>query len=170
MNAAETTAEAAGSYLTFELDAADPTDSPAYALDIASVLQVIEPEPIAHVPLAPPLILGIMSYHGRIVTLFDPAPLIGRATQTHPLTQVVLLRQRRASVGVLGMKVRRTREIMLSQTLGAGTTDGGPCCTWAGELGGRPLHVLDAEALIDALAMAFTSYSRFGDARQGAHG
>ncbi|MEK7704578.1 MAG: chemotaxis protein CheW [Myxococcota bacterium] len=147
------------SYLTFELGTATPTAPIAYALDIASVLQVVEPEPVAPVPLAPAAILGIMSYHGRIVTLFDPAPLLGLEAQKQSLTQVVLLRQRRTSTGTLGMKVKRASEILLTQALGAPRAEPGSCTLFVGELSGRAVHVLDAEALVDALTQTFAPLS-----------
>lgn len=48
-----------------------------YAIELARVLQVIEEQELAPVPGAPLQCLGVVSYYGRLIAVFEGRPILG---------------------------------------------------------------------------------------------
>ena len=147
-----------GKVLVFDLGAAavEP-DGGAYGILLTQVLQVLESSAISPVPLAPPLILGIMNHHGRIVTVVDPAPVVGTVAGDldTPETRVILLRQGQRSTGNVGLRVARVREIVPYRELKEADVPVGPCVSWVAQHGRRLINILRVEALLEGLAREF---------------
>ena len=77
--------------LLFELGDSTGTIG-TFGIDVANVWQVIEPLALKEVPLCPPIVEGIMSHGGRIVTVVDPSPVLGFTPQDGEVKQVVIVR------------------------------------------------------------------------------
>lgn len=142
--------------------------SGAYGIDVTQVLQVLEPGNVSPVPLAPDTVLGIMNHHGRIVTLVDPASILGMGARDldGPETRVILLRQGQRSTGNVGLRVARVREIVPIAELKEADVAAGPCVGWVAQHGRRLINILRVEAFLEGLAREFGSSSA-REPRQG---
>jgi chemotaxis signal transduction protein len=166
-----------GSILVFELGARTSQNTPrraagaaaapaagepggdAYGMDIDQLRQVVEPTTVAPVPLAPAVVLGIMSFHGRIVTVVDPAPILGLRVPwaAGPESRVLLLRRQRVSAGNVGLYVSRVQNIVPPDELEATEVAPGPCVRSVLRHGSRLINIVRAESLLDGLARRFGS-------------
>ena len=146
-----------GPYLLFELgslgDRASAAD--AYAMDVADVLQVVEIDSVEEVPLSPPLIEGIANYHGRILTVVDPAGLLGLELQPQPVSQVVILRFDAGGRMHIGFKIARVGDIVSGDDLEEAGVPPGPVVDWVGKYKGQLIQVIEGEALVSTIGMAF---------------
>jgi chemotaxis signal transduction protein len=139
--------------------AVDESACGAYAMDLDQLQQVVEPTTVAPVPLAPAVVLGIMSFHGRIVTVVDPAPILGLRVPwaVGPESRVLLLRQQQVSAGNVGLHVSRVQNIVPPDELEATEVAPGPCVRWVLRHGSRLINIVRAESLLDGLARRFGS-------------
>ena len=125
----------------------------AFGIDVLWVEQVIETGTLSPVPLAPPVVRGIASHHGRIVTAFDPAPLLGLTPQPGlPGHALILEGSSRAS---LGMLVMRVRHILSRGALEEVGVEAGPLVAWVAKYDDRLIHVVDYSQLVDGLDHQF---------------
>jgi purine-binding chemotaxis protein CheW len=63
---------AAQAWCTFQLSGSD------YGVELSRVREVLRPQPVTRLPLAPPAIAGLMNLRGRIVPVVDPRIVLGR--------------------------------------------------------------------------------------------
>ncbi len=152
---AAATQGAGGPYLLFEIGAPAAEVTGMFALEVDNVFQVIEPGSLYPVPLAPKVVLGIMSYHGRIVTTVDPAPILGLAPQGSPVAQIVILRLGKRGPVNLGIQVLRSHGIVPRSELEAVSLPLGPTVRWVARSGNRLIHIIDAESLVERLGREF---------------
>ena len=132
-----------------------------FAMEVGSVLRVIDLDVIVPVPLAPGPVRGIMNHNGRIVTLVDPAPLLGLPQQ--PVggpAQVLLLRRDERRKGNLGLLVRSIHEIVSRSALERVEVQAGPCVSWVANVKHRLIHVVDLEPLLHGLSELFGAEER----------
>jgi chemotaxis signal transduction protein len=164
---------AGGPVLIFELGAVSAGDDRAgtFGLEVSHLLQVIEPTALSSVPLVPPVVLGIMSYRGRIVTVVDPAPILKSAARPvlGPDTRVVLLRHGQRSTGNVGLYVSHVREIVPAAELKEIDVLPGSGIGWVAQRGRRLINVIEVEPLLEGLAREFGSHRAF-EPRQGVLG
>jgi purine-binding chemotaxis protein CheW len=140
--------------------------SGTFGLQVLNVLQVIEVVTVSPVPLAPGVVRGIINHNGRIVTVVDPAPILGLSAQTQAPTNVVILRRERRTKGNVGLQVLRIREIVAASTLEKVDVQAGPCVGWVARAKRRLIHIVELEPLLERLGHEFGSPER-GDTRQG---
>jgi purine-binding chemotaxis protein CheW len=184
---------ASGSILLFELGAAGSTGialrpaggTPArprsagikgatpglFGIEVDRLVQVIEPEGLTPVPLAPAVVLGIVSFHGRIVTVVNPAPILGldHPVIAGPESRILLLRDGRSQGGHVGLWVTRVHNIVPAADLGDTDIQCGPCVRVVAKQGDRLANIIDVEPLLLGLAREFGSSA--GQApRQGVAG
>ncbi len=161
-------AVAAGRFLVFDVGGdGRGLSSGAFALDVASVFQVIEPESVARVPLAPAVVLGILNHHGRIVTVVDPGPLLGLGQQQAPVSQVVILRSGLRGTPNLGLQVVRSHGIVSKTDLTPTEVAAGPCVAWVARSGRRLIQVLDLEPWLQRLSRLFGSKTDTSEPLEG---
>lgn len=55
-----------------------------YALDVAHVRQVVAMPPLRRVPAAHPAVMGVANLRGTILTVLDPAPVLGVDDESEP--------------------------------------------------------------------------------------
>jgi len=150
-----------GPVLIFELGAGTGGNEGAgvFGLHVSQLLQVIEPAVLSPVPLAPPVVLGIMSHRGRIVTVVDPAPLL--SSSARPVvgsdTRIVLLRHGQRSTGNVGLQVGRVREIAPTSELKEISVSPGSGIGWVAQRGRLLVNIVEVEPLLEGLAHAFGS-------------
>ena len=108
-----------GPFLMFGLGtpALEESSADTFGIDVEHVMQVLEAEVVVNVPLAPAVVEGVINHHGRILTVVDPAPLLGFEPQPQPVAQVVVLRRPGGIGGHVGLKVVRTQEIVAANRL-----------------------------------------------------
>jgi chemotaxis signal transduction protein len=162
-----------GAVLVFELGDAPASDdrTGTFGLEVAHLLQVIEPTALSPVPLAPAVVLGIMSYRGRIVTVVDPAPILKSSSRPvlGPDTRVVLLRHGQLSTGNVGLYVSHVREIVPAAELKHIDVTPGSSIGWVAQRGRRLINIIEVEPLLEGLAREFGSHRAF-EPRQGVLG
>src|SRR5437879_11806056 len=72
-----------------------------YALPLEAVRRVADVSPLARVPRAPPGLLGVMNFAGRVTCVVDLGPLVGlRARPARPEGRVVMLQRARGDLGL----------------------------------------------------------------------
>ncbi len=138
----------------------DLTDRPVpapgiFALAVTHILQVMEATVVTPVPLAPAVVEGVLNHHGRIVTIVDPAPLLGLAPQPQPANQVVILRRRAGTAGGVGLKVNRTHEIVAASGLAETDVPPGPGIQRVLRQDPQLVHVISHDALLMELSDCF---------------
>jgi chemotaxis signal transduction protein len=167
------TATPSGPVLVFDLGPAPASEDRAgtFGIEVAHLLQVIEPTVLSPVPLAPPVVLGIMSYRGRIVTVVDPAPILRSSARPilGPDTRVVLLRHGQRSTGNVGLYVSHVREIVPAAELKQIDVPPGSGIGWVAQRGRRLINIVEVEPLLEGLAREFGSHRAF-EPRQGVLG
>lgn len=73
-----------------------------YALDIESVIEVLQVSSITKVPALPDFILGVTNIRGNITSITDPKRLFGLAeTSITPLSRSIVIRAARKTTGLL---------------------------------------------------------------------
>jgi chemotaxis signal transduction protein len=158
-----------GPYLIFEL--ASPGERlkgpDCFALDVSTVLGVVEADDITAVPLAPSVIDGIINHNGRIVTIFDPAPILGLPAQPKASSVVVMLR-RPDGGGNVGLRVSRIREIVAKQHLAVAGVPAGGCVDWVAQRDSRLIHVIQPAPFVAELNRRFGREPDAERRRQGA--
>jgi chemotaxis signal transduction protein len=147
-----------GPFLVFDVGVeGDTLDGATFALDVRHVSQVIEPGALSPVPLAPAVVLGLLSHRGRIVTLVDPAPLLEFEPQPTPVANAVILRHEVAGPAHLGFRVGRIHGIVGRGDIAAVDVELRPCVAWVAQAGRRLIHVLDLQPLLERLSRLFGS-------------
>ena len=163
----------AGSVLVFELGSEPGADGRlgTFGLEVAHVLQVIEPTELSAVPLAPAVVMGIMNYRGRIVTVIDPGPVLKVSSRQVPGadTRVVLLRHGQRSTGNVGLYVSHVREIVPASELKEIDIPPGSSIGWVAQRGRRLINIVEVEPFLEGLAREFGSHRAF-EPRQGVLG
>ncbi len=152
-----------GPVLVFELGGESADDERGgFGIELASVVQVLEPAALTLVPLAPAMVLGIMSHRGRIVTVIDPAPLLRGATKPvmGPETRIVLLRQGQRQSGNVGLLVARVREIVPASEMKDSEVSPGSGTGWVAQRGRRLINVIEVEPLLETLVRAFEANAK----------
>jgi chemotaxis signal transduction protein len=140
-----------GPYLVFEVG-----EAAFFALEVNKVWQVLETEgPPSPVPLAPRVVRGIISHHGKIVTVVDPAPIFGLAPQGERVPQIVVLRTGRRNAGNLGLQMLRSHGIIPAVDLKEAQVEKGPCVAWVAQSQKRLIQVVEVEALYERLSELF---------------
>jgi chemotaxis signal transduction protein len=152
-------AGATGPFLVFDIGREDEGGS-SFALEVSRVFQVIEPTEVSLVPLSPPVVLGIINHHGRIVTVIDPAPLLGLSPQRGPVLQAVVLRQGQKGPNNLGLMVARIQGIVARSDLSEVEVEARPGVAWVAQAGRRLVHILATEPLLERLSRLFGSIER----------
>jgi chemotaxis signal transduction protein len=148
-----------GKFLVFDIGR-EESGGGAFALEVSRVFQVIEPSYVSMVPLAPPVVLGILNHHGRIITVVDPAPLLELPPQDGPVLQAVVLRQGPKGPNNLGLKVARIQGIIARADLAEVEVESRPGVAWVAQAGRRLVHVLATEPLLERLSRLFGSLER----------
>lgn len=152
------TKETSGPFLVFDIgNGDDPSGGGTFALDVSHVFQVIEPGHVSPVPLAPPVVLGILNHHGRIVTIVDPALLLDLVSPPSTTNQAVILRHGLRGPARLGLRVSRIWGIVPRGDLATVQVQTQPCVAWAAQAGRRLVHVLALEPLLERLSRLFGS-------------
>jgi purine-binding chemotaxis protein CheW len=148
-----------GAVLVFSLAAADHT-KPAmnFGLWLTDLVHVVESGKVTPVPLAPREIAGIMNYRGRILTVVDPAPLLGLDLQSAPPTNLVVLRPRQKTVGTLGLKITRAHKVFAADTLAPSTGRLRPCVTALVKSDQNLIQLISIESLLDELIDRVVKY------------
>ena len=147
-----------GPFLLFEVGAlgAEAEDGTGtFGLEVDNVFQVIEPGHLSNVPMAPAVVLGIMSHHGRIITVVDPAPILGLAPQGSPVAQIVILKLSKRGPVNLGIQVLKSHGIVPRAELEEVTVPGGPTVRWVAKRGKRLIHIIEADSLVERLGREF---------------
>lgn len=128
-----------------------------FAIEIGTVQEVVEWEPLEPVPRAPEFVLGIFNYHGRVVTVIDLAAFFGELSRPANFeTRIIVLAGEELS---MGFKVDQTSRIESfdNDALKAGAA-------LAPEKGlvkavvnheGRLYNVMDVERLLDYIENRF---------------
>ena len=140
--------------LLFELGGGTETIG-TFGIDVANVWQVIEPILIKEVPLCPPMVEGIMSHGGRIVTVVDPGPILGYRPQEGEAKQVVIVRDEARPLGNLGLKVSRIRQIVDMSAMDGADVPTGPYVQRTVQTGTRLIHIIDIVAFMNGLGREF---------------
>ena len=136
------------------IDRPDPAPG-IFALAVTHIMQVMEAGVVTPVPLAPSVVEGVLNHHGRIVTIVDPAPLLGLAPQPQPANQVVILRRRAGMGGGVGLKVNRTFEIVAASDLVEAEVPPGPGIQQVLRQDPKLVHVISHDALLMELSDCF---------------
>jgi purine-binding chemotaxis protein CheW len=72
-----------------------------FGLDLSMVKEVVEWSDLASVPKAPGCALGIFNYHGRIITVVDPAHFFNLTPKrVSPDTRIIILSGEEYSLGL----------------------------------------------------------------------
>ncbi len=126
-------------------------------LDVLNVQEVLRPQELARVPLAPPNVEGLLNLRGHIVTAIDLRRRLGfpaRAPDAEPMFMIV-----RTADGFVALLVDRVGDVIeVDESTFEPTPDNIPAATRtliAGvhKLPQRLLHLLDAtQAALPALA------------------
>ena len=126
--------------LTFEVGAT------LYALPIAGVLEVIEAEPVACIPMLPPTVAGVTNYHGDALPVMRRSSLLDVDESVLPEPeQVLVLNDRGGSTARLGLPVDRV--LGLIDGAAAASTDEDPVAERR-HLNGRVANILDPVRLV----------------------
>ena len=118
-----------------------------YGLDVARVHEVLRPQPLTRVPLAPPAVAGLLNLRGQIVPAVDLRTLLGIAPLASPGGLVVV----RSTDGLTALvvdaigDVRRPEGALVPLDHG----DGDPFRTCTVPLPDRLLTVLDVDRLLE---------------------
>lgn len=148
-------------YLLFDLHRSDGVEA-TFGLDVADVSQVVEPEFVSPVPLAPVIVEGIMNYGGRIITIVDPAEVLGLGHQHGPTRSVVIVRG--GTRTNLGLKVARIRQIVSKSSMQEAKVAVEPPVKTSFRLGNRLVHIVDVVAFLERLGEKFGPAPGFGPA------
>lgn len=148
-----------------ELDAGSKRSSSCYGFEVTHVEHVVETATAEPVPLSPGCVVGIFTYGGRIITIVDPAMMLGHAVQGGVPHHVLVLRTRGGSAGNLGLKVARIHQIVPREAL---TGVQAPCSPYVKRVmksAERLIHEIDVTAFRAALMGEFR---HAGDMTEGA--
>jgi purine-binding chemotaxis protein CheW len=139
-----------------------------FGIEVTQLLQVIEATSISPVPLAPAVVLGIMNFHGRIVTVVNPVPMLGLSVPviSGPESRVLLLRHRDLSTGNVGLYVSQVQNIVPTAELEQAEVPAGPCIKRVLKHGQRLINVVQVAPLLDGLVREFGS-AKGREPRQG---
>ena len=118
-----------------------------YGLDVARVHEVLRPQPLTRVPLAPPSVAGLLNLRGQIVPAVDLRTLFGLAPLTTPGGLVVV----RGDDGLTALVVDAIGDVRRPE--GARVPlehgDGDPFRICTVPLSDRLLTVLDVDRLLE---------------------
>ena len=118
-----------------------------YGLDVARVHEVLRPQPLTRVPLAPPAVAGLLNLRGQIVPAVDLRTLFGLDPLASPGGLVVV----RSGDGLTALVVDAIGDVRRPE--GARVPlehgDGDPFRTCTVPLADRLLTVLDVDRLLE---------------------
>ena len=132
----------------------------SFALNIENVVQIIAGDLPVAVPLAPPMVRGIINLEGRIVTIVDPAPLFNLPAQLSGPTQILLLRREGRAISNLGLMVQRICEIAPHAALHKMAASAVPYVSHVAQLGERAVHMVDFRPLCATLSSHFQTQAQ----------
>jgi len=123
-----------------------------FALDVAYVREILPGQEITPVPFVPPSVAGIINHRGTIYTLIRFTRLAGLRDDRAD-GGVVLLRLPEMSVGLAVESVEGIERVPVSLLVppeGASPPTV-PFLRRASDLGGRLVHAIDADVLVDTI-------------------
>lgn len=132
----------------------------AFAIDCTHVAQVIEVGALTTVPLAPPVVRGIINHNGRIVAAIEPGPLLGLVEKPSTAAQLILLRREGPRKSSIGLLVESVREIVPRMFLEQVDIKAGPCIAYVAQWKRRLIHVINLEPLLERLGRQFNPRDR----------
>ncbi|MBI5509773.1 MAG: chemotaxis protein CheW [Deltaproteobacteria bacterium] len=152
--------------MVFELEAEVAANADVvggFGVEVSNLLQVIEPTSLTPVPLAPAVVLGIMSHRGRIVTVVDPSPILmsDARPRLSAEARVVLLRHGQRTTGNVGLLVTRVREIVPAADLKQIDVPPGSGMGWVARRGRRLINIIPVEPFLAGLVAEFGSGRAF---------
>ena len=124
-----------------------------FVLSIASVEEISVDRDVTPVPMAPPLVIGVINHRGRIFTVVDFALLAGLPSGERG-NAVVLLYRSDMSVGFAVRSVEGIEWVPDRLLEGAAVSDGGgklPFLRGVLDFNGRVANVVDPEELFEAI-------------------
>lgn len=119
------------------------------ALDVDYVREVLPPQELTPVPLAPDAVAGVVNHRGTIVTLVSFARLAGRGAEE--TGAVVLLRVPGMAVGLSVAGVEGIGSAAVHAAPAAAAPPGSAVAAAGTDAAGRPVRVLDPDVLVDAI-------------------
>jgi chemotaxis signal transduction protein len=143
------------SVLVFEVGSAQRGSAVTFGLEVLNVLRVIEIDAVASVPLAPLVVRGIINDKGRIVTIVDPAPLLGLEGQPGSPVHGIILKRDESGRGAMGLEASRVRGIVPRNDLEEVDVEASACVKRVAKLQRRLVHVIDVELLYRELRQQF---------------
>jgi chemotaxis signal transduction protein len=121
-----------------------PVGAEWYAVELATVREVLRRPEITPLPGAPPTVLGVLNVRGEVVPALDTAAVLGLgALASSPFVAVL---DTAAGPGALGA-AGEPRTAILEQPAGEPE---GPCATGRFAVGELVVTLLDVEALVAA--------------------
>lgn len=132
----------------------------AFAIDCMHVAQVLEVGTLTTVPLAPPVVRGIINHNGRIVAAIEPGPLLGLVASPTTQAQLILLRRDGPRKSSIGLMVESVREIVPRTFLEQVDIKAGPCIAYVAQWKRRLIHVINLEPLLERLGRQFNPRDR----------
>jgi purine-binding chemotaxis protein CheW len=121
-----------------------------FALDVAYVREILPPCGTTPVPFVPDSVAGVVNHRGAIYTLIRFARLAGLGGEEAE-REVVLLRLPEMAVGITVGEVEGIAWAPARLLAGEGPAAGVPFLRRAAGPGGRLVHAVDAERLIDTI-------------------
>ncbi len=123
-----------------------------FALDVAYVREIIPAQAVTPVPFVPPAVAGVINHRGTIYTLISFARLAGLGVDQGGT--VVLLRLPEMSVGVAIDAVEGIERVsgrLLHTNAEGAHPPTVPFLQRASDPGGKLVHAIDAELLIETI-------------------
>jgi len=127
-------------------------DGAAYGVDVTRVREIVRPQEITPIPLAPPEVAGLINLRGEIVTALDLRIRLGAAARASGGTMNVIMTSPHGPVSLLVDHAGDVLEVDEGTLERAPTTLGGPArdlILGTYQLDGRLLMELDVERTID---------------------
>jgi purine-binding chemotaxis protein CheW len=146
-------AGSAHAWCTFKLAGGD------YGVELSRVQEVLRPQPVTRLPLAPPAIAGLINLRGRIVPVVDPRRVLGG--EAGPPSGFVVVSAADGPVALLVDAIGDVRRAdpaspppSLPAAIGRGESDDAPLIARTLALPDQTLVVLDLDRVLER---AFTT-------------
>ena len=141
----------AAPFVLFDLqDVASPS-ARAFAMAGDDVARVVPMPALVPVPLAPPAVRGMLNDGGRIVTVVDPAALLGLTLQAPSAAYLMLLHQPGRAHGNLAIQVAQCAGFLAASALPRLVAAVGAGIAWLGAGPNGPVEVLDLDSILAQL-------------------
>ncbi len=127
----------------------------AFAVSIASVLEVVVDAHLTPVPLAPPEVLGVVNHRGKIFTVVDFSRLARLGQETDGARQAVFLERPDMSVGIAVEAIEGISWVprrLLEAAGSPGAAGRQPFLRGLLDFEGKVAAVVEAEKLADTIA------------------